>query len=110
PPRRPRARASSPAARQPPRPLGARRRRRRGGGDRRRARARRRTRRARHVSTSETDAIDLQPLRAALRAVRDPATEREITAGQLTDLRVEGGRVIVAVDLISPGFPLAGAL
>ena len=62
------------------------------------------------MSTSESDAIDLQPLRAALRAVRDPATEREITAGQLTDLRAEGGRVIVAVDLISPGFPLADAL
>ncbi|MEZ4453722.1 MAG: Mrp/NBP35 family ATP-binding protein [Nannocystaceae bacterium] len=56
------------------------------------------------------DATDLQPLRAALRAVHDPATDREITAGQLTDLRIDGDRVIVAVDLISPGFPLAGEL
>ncbi len=54
---------------------------------------------------------DVESLRAALANVRDPATDREIGAGQLGEVRVDDrGRVHVQVDLISPGFPLRAEL
>jgi ATP-binding protein involved in chromosome partitioning len=54
---------------------------------------------------------DLEAMTAALAAVRDPATERELGAGQLGAVSVdEAGRVHVHVDLISPGFPLRDQL
>ena len=55
--------------------------------------------------------VDVQAVRAALATVRDPATDREITAGQLGEVRVdERGRIHLEVDLISPGFPLRDQL
>lgn len=54
--------------------------------------------------------IDADKVREALKSVRDPATGRPIAAGQLTEVEVQGDRVRLAVDLISPGFPHKDAL
>jgi ATP-binding protein involved in chromosome partitioning len=50
-------------------------------------------------------------VRAALQSVLDPATERDIVTGrQLGDITVGDDGIRLHVDLISPGYPLRGAL
>lgn len=50
-------------------------------------------------------------VRAALQNVLDPATERDIvTSRQVGEVTVAGEGITVHVDLISPGYPLRGAL
>ncbi len=55
--------------------------------------------------------ITAQDVREALSRVQDPATQRDIVAsGQLADVRIDGDEVRVKINLISPGFPMAGEL
>lgn len=57
-------------------------------------------------------AIDADKIRAALASVKDPATGHGIVAtGQLTDVKVEDDASVgLAIDLISPGFPMREGL
>lgn len=51
--------------------------------------------------------ISIQQIRQALEGVKDPATQREITAGQVREIKLDDqGQIHVEVDLISPGYPL----
>ena len=57
-------------------------------------------------------AVDAEKIRSALASVKDPATGHPIAAtGQLRDVQVgDDASVTLAVDTISPGYPMAEAL
>jgi ATP-binding protein involved in chromosome partitioning len=55
--------------------------------------------------------VTVENVLGALAGVKDPATGRDIVADQVSDVRVgDAGEVTLKIDLISPGFPLQGAL
>jgi ATP-binding protein involved in chromosome partitioning len=55
--------------------------------------------------------VTVEKVLGALAGVKDPATGRDIVADQVSDVRVgDAGEVTLKIDLISPGFPLQGAL
>ncbi len=54
--------------------------------------------------------IEPDVIKRALSQVLDPATGRSITTGQLRAVEIDGDRVELAIDLISPGYPLLDEL
>ncbi|HFE46264.1 MAG TPA: DUF59 domain-containing protein, partial [Nannocystis exedens] len=50
--------------------------------------------------------IDSDVIKRALSQISDPATGRSLTAGQLGAVEIDGNDVKLAIDLISPGYPL----
>ncbi len=50
--------------------------------------------------------IESDVIKRALSQISDPATGRSLTAGQLRSVEIDGADVKLAIDLISPGYPL----